>query len=179
MKLVHLLNAILLAALVGLSVLVYPDLPDRIPLHFGADGTPDRWGDRTILSWLMLPLIGALTAVVMYATAHYIPRRPQSFNMPDKKKLLALPRPEQEWVMRGAADMLHVTALTMLVMFAGMQYGAWESAHTGVGSRSMVTSILVGLVTMPFNTVGFLVVIQRRLDEAWRRTRSGAPRRAD
>lgn len=25
---------------------VFPQLPDRIPMHFGPDGTPDAWGSR-------------------------------------------------------------------------------------------------------------------------------------
>jgi hypothetical protein len=40
MRLVHAVNALLLSGLFGLSFLVYPELPDRIPLHFAADGTP-------------------------------------------------------------------------------------------------------------------------------------------
>ncbi|HSJ32502.1 MAG TPA: DUF1648 domain-containing protein [Longimicrobiales bacterium] len=61
MRAVHLITGVLLVATVGLSVYVYPELPERIPLHFRADGTPDRWGDRSWLTWLLLPLIGAAT----------------------------------------------------------------------------------------------------------------------
>jgi uncharacterized membrane protein len=174
MRLVHLLNGALLLGLIGLSLYVYPELPARIPLHFGADGTPDRWGERTLLSWMILPLVGAGTALLMYVIGLFIPGRPQSFNFPDRDKLLALPAAVQEWVMRGVVDMLHIMTLALLLMFCGMQYGAWESSRTGVGSRVMVGAVLFSLVAMPFVTVAFLVVVQRRMDRAWRAHRTGA-----
>jgi uncharacterized membrane protein len=168
MRIVHTINIALLLALIGLSLNAFPDLPERIPLHFGSGGEPDRWGDRTLLSWLLLPLIAAGTVVLLYGVGAFIPSRPQSFNVPDKQKLLALPPHLQRWVMSGVVNMLHVLALTMLVMFCGLQYGAWESAHTGEASGVLMGSVAFSLVVTPFLTIGMLVVTQRRLDAAWR-----------
>jgi uncharacterized membrane protein len=174
MRAVHLITGVLLVATVGLSVYVYPELPERIPLHFRADGTPDRWGDRSWLTWLLLPLIGAATIGLLYAVAWFLPGRPHLLNIPDKKKLLELPRPLQDRVLSAAADMMYYTALALAVMFASIQYGAWESATTGAASGGTIAGVIFGLVVLPFVTIGFLVVIQRRLDAAWReyRTRS-------
>lgn len=164
----------LLAATVGLSLYVYPDLPERIPLHFAADGTPDRWGEKSLLTWLLLPLIGAATIGVLYAVAWFLPGRPHLLNMPDRKKLLEMPRPLQDRVLAAAVDMMYYTALALAlaVMFASIQYGAWESATTGTSSSATVTGIIFALVVMPFMMIGFLVAIQRRLDAAWREYRT-------
>jgi uncharacterized membrane protein len=174
MKLVHALNAMLLAALIGLSLYVYPEVPAEIPLHFGADGVADRWGGRTLLSWMMLPLIGTATVLLIYGVAALMPRRPQSFNMPDKRKLLELPPPLQRWVIAGASNMLHVMTLTLLIMFCGIQYGTWEAAQTRSGSQMIMASIIFSLVVTPFVTIGLLIVSQRRMDRAWRAHQAAA-----
>lgn len=168
MKVVHALNALLLTALIALSLYVYPALPAEIPVHFGADGSADGWAGRSLLRWLMLPLVGAGTVLLLYGVGAVIPRRPQSLNMPDRKKLLELPPPLQRWVIAGTVNVLYVMALTMLLMFCGIQYGAWEVAQTRVASPIIVASLIFSLVMTPFVVVALLVVNQRRLDRAWR-----------
>lgn len=172
MRIVHAANALLLAGLIVLSLYVYPDLPAEIPLHFGANGSADSWGRPTLMRWLMLPMVAAATVVLLYVVAAFMPRRPQSFNIPDKKKLLELPAPLQRWVIGGVVNMLHIMTLTMLIMFCGIQYGTWETAHTRAGSSLIVASILFSLVVTPFVTIGLLIVTQRRLDQAWRAHRA-------
>ena len=60
--------ALLLAGLLGVLILfgwlslVYPRLPEELPLHFDAQGMPDRIGPRSGL--LILPIIGLLTWAV-------------------------------------------------------------------------------------------------------------------
>src|SRR5687768_1268032 len=43
------------AALLIFMVSVWSRLPQTVPIHFGIDGTPDAWGDRSTL--LLLPAI--------------------------------------------------------------------------------------------------------------------------
>ncbi|RAJ95674.1 uncharacterized protein DUF1648 [Larkinella arboricola] len=48
----RLLNALALLLIMSQLVLVfgyYSNLPERIPVHFGLDGRPDRWGGRANL----------------------------------------------------------------------------------------------------------------------------------
>ena len=175
MRVVPLTTGLLLLATLGLSIYVYPELPQRIPLHFGADGSPDRWGERSWATWLLLPCIGAATIGLLYVIARFLPGRPHLLNIPDKKKLLELPAPLQARVMAAAVDMMHYTAFALAVMFAFLQYGAWESAATGAASSATIAGVIFGLVVLPFVTIGFLVVIQRRLDEAWREHRTRVP----
>jgi uncharacterized membrane protein len=174
-RLVHAVNALLLLALSGLSLYVYPELPDPIALHFGADGTPDRWGDRTLLSWMLLPLIAAASVGALYAVGWYLPGHPRALNIPDKKKLLELPPPLQAHVVSAAVDMVHITALMLLLMFGSIQYGAWQSAHTGTRSPVLMAGVVFGLVMVPLVTIAYIVVIQRRVDSAWREHPAAAP----
>jgi len=177
-RVIHVANAALALGLLIASIYVYPDLPDRIPLHFGVDGTPDRWGDRSLGSWLLLPLIGLGMHALMYGLSAFIVRKPKLVNMPDKKKLLELPPHLQKWVLGGIAQMMYLSALTLLVMFSVLQYAMWRTAHGIDAGNWVMGGVLFGLVAMPFETIGFLVVTQRRLEHAhrlWRTRGDAAP----
>ena len=59
------LEALSLLAFIGLALLVvtnWPSLPDRVPMHFGITGQPDRYGRRW--SFLIMPVV----AVALYVT---------------------------------------------------------------------------------------------------------------
>ena len=48
--------------------MVYPGLPDVIPVHFGLDGTPNRWGSKVELFLivavaLLFPVLNAVFTV--------------------------------------------------------------------------------------------------------------------
>ena len=168
MRLVHTINIALGLALIALSLNAYPDLPERIPLRFDLSGEPARWGASSLLSWMLLPLIGVGTVAFLYITAAVVPRYPRSFNVPDKKKFLALPPQLQQWVMRGILNVMHVLSTTILVTFGAIQYGAWESAQSGAASGTLTAAIIFSLVSTPFVTIALFVVAQRRMDAAWR-----------
>lgn len=54
------------AVTVGMSALAAPSLPARVPVHWGLDGQPDRWGSRWELLLLgpgLVLLTGVLVAV--------------------------------------------------------------------------------------------------------------------
>lgn len=167
-RLLHVLNGLLLTLLVGGSLYVYPDLPDRIPLHFGADGAADRWGERSLLSWMAMPAIAAVTTVALMVLGTLLPRRPTWINMPDRDRLLKLPVRLQRRVVEGVAHTLYLTAFMTLLMFIVLQYGAWLTATGGDGSGAIMTGLVLAVVGLPIVAVSALVVMQKRMDAAWR-----------
>jgi len=52
----------------GALLLLIPELPDRIPMHWGLDGQVDRWGDRNNMIWL-----GAMGSMV-WALMTWLPK---------------------------------------------------------------------------------------------------------
>ena len=60
---------ILIAGMFAAAILTWPVAPDRIPVHWGLTGHPDRWGGR--FEGLLLPPIVAL---VIYLTMLFLPR---------------------------------------------------------------------------------------------------------
>ena len=66
MKLV-IANVILMVAMLGVGLYYYSILPPKVPVHFGSNGKPDRFGDKSEL--LILPILFSsvpLIAVVLF-----------------------------------------------------------------------------------------------------------------
>ena len=62
-------NIVLLLCMIGAALAVWPDLPDRIPVHFGIDGRPDGWAEKSLTSWFLLPGV----AVALTVACHIVP----------------------------------------------------------------------------------------------------------
>jgi hypothetical protein len=70
------------AALAGLlfhlatAARAWASLPERVPVHFGASGQPDRWGSKGEFLWLPLLSLG------LYAGLTWAGRKARHFNYP-------------------------------------------------------------------------------------------------
>lgn len=60
------------------TIAVWGTLPESIPTHFGAAGTPDGWGGKGSLAFL------AVGALLMYMLLTVVSRFPYTFNYPWK-----------------------------------------------------------------------------------------------
>jgi hypothetical protein len=68
--------ALMLLAIIALTISSMTALPARIPTHFGFDGSPDGWGGKDAL--LLLPILSA----VFYAGLTALERVPWVYNYP-------------------------------------------------------------------------------------------------
>jgi uncharacterized membrane protein len=69
-------NALTLGGLVwgfAFAALSTLNLPERVPVHFGIDGNPDRWGSRGegIFNLLMMPLMLLFALAIMWAIERF------------------------------------------------------------------------------------------------------------
>lgn len=60
---------LILALMLGLAAWAWPTTPDRVPVHWGIDGTPDRWGTR-VEGLLIFPSV----ALIFYVMFLVLPR---------------------------------------------------------------------------------------------------------
>jgi uncharacterized membrane protein len=149
----RLLNAVLLLALFAGSAWAYPRLPARIPIHFGVSGQPDRWAARSVASWFMLPAIAAALAVLLHAVSAYAMRHPESWNMPDKRRFLALDAAAQAPIaarMREFVAFVGVVVTALLGVIQAAVYQAATGAARGLpvwSTAAIGASLLVMAVT--------------------------------
>ncbi|MBM7702333.1 DUF1648 domain-containing protein [Metabacillus iocasae] len=54
---IYLIPVIITFGLLGFSVVNYAQFPDPIPTHWGPDGKPDAWTDKSYVSVLALPMV--------------------------------------------------------------------------------------------------------------------------
>ena len=74
---VRILQAILIVGMFVAAAAAYPRLPDRIPLHWGIDGQPNGWTDKTFGLWL-LPVM-TLGLAVLFALLQSIDPKKQNY----------------------------------------------------------------------------------------------------
>jgi uncharacterized membrane protein len=75
-----------LVSLLAHAAYVWPNLPPRVPTHFGIAGAPDAWGSRASL--LALPMM----ATVFFVTLTLLERIPHRYNYPIEVTAANAPR---------------------------------------------------------------------------------------
>lgn len=164
MRAVTLFNVLLLIALVGGSVAVYADLPDRIPVHFGSDGAPDRWADTSWGSWFGLPLTAVVVNVIIYGISSLWERNPRFINFPDKSRLMKLPRERRQVVLVKAKSGVRELALVLTLVFFAVQWGIYRTALGGDARSLIIAALAVGTISTPIVAIRLLYRIQKEID---------------
>jgi uncharacterized membrane protein len=127
----RLLNAILLLALFAGSAWAYPRLPERIPVHFGFSGQPDRWEARSVVSWFLLPAIAAVLALGLHALSVYGTRHPEIWNVPDKRRFQALPPAAQAPIIAHEQRFMGFVGCVVAALFCVIQAGSYAASNGG------------------------------------------------
>ncbi len=164
-------NVLMAIVLVAFSVWGYVRLPDTIPTHFGLDGKPDGYGSR--VTFLVMPAIAVITAIGVAWSGKLIRRKPSLVNLPDKKRFLALPEREQQWVLDEVVEMMEYIATGTLALFLAIELIMYRSAlghATGGTATGILIALMLGTLVLP---IVMLVRIQGRVNEAVRRTKVG------
>lgn len=155
----------LAAALVAGAVWAWPLLPERIPLHFGADGLPDRWGERSLWGWFVLPAIGVATAALLDGVGRWALRHPekQTINLPSSDDLMRLPVERRIPVLRRAAVFLLGIGVWMMGGFVLFQVGSFVAAQGGASQPWTVAGLVLCLLGSPVALIWGLTAIQNEI----------------
>lgn len=157
------LNLLALAGLWGFAVWAWPRLPERIPLHFGIDGTPDRWGPPSAVNWFLLPVVVALLNVLLVVVASWLSRDPSRINLPGGQRVDDLAPPARTAVVRLMETTLAVVQLMVNVVFILVQ-SAQFAAATGDSSKEILGAVLfMSLLSGPIFLVVYFVRLQKAL----------------
>jgi uncharacterized membrane protein len=125
---IYALNTALIVVFLAATVAAWDVLPERIPIHFGFSGSPTRWVNRSFLSWFGLPILAAAMTLLMYGASMLAIRSPDLWNVPDKKRFLALSPEARAPVVELLQKYLAWTATALIMVFLAVQTGVYESA---------------------------------------------------
>lgn len=168
---IHWINGLLIALIVVGSALAWPELPERVPGHFGAGGEVTRWDSPSFLSWFGPAILGLVLAGMLYGLARLLPDRPHLFNFPDKDRFLALPPAFRAPVIRRMLDSLYGLATMMLALFALIQWTRFRTAHGADSAPYVAVVLILSVVTTPILLAVWLPRIQREVDRQVERER--------
>ncbi len=133
-----------LLMLFGIPAIFYHSLPESIPVHFGFDGVPDRFGPRHTI-WL-LPGIG----ILLYAGLMWLVNYPHLFNYPVRLTTGNIYRQY-----RYAQRVLRIIATLVVIMFAYLKYMGIQVAFGQLDA--LPTFPLFLLLAAIFGTVGLYI----------------------
>jgi uncharacterized membrane protein len=154
----------------GVAIALRPGLPERIPLHFTIDGTPDKWGAPTVGNWFMIPILGSSFALLFLGLALALPaiasRYPSIVNIPRKAEFLALPTEARRRVMGTVGTMLSLISSAMLLMFTHILYATAQVALGECERAPVLITLAPVALILAIVVVGQIRIRQRIAIEA-------------
>jgi uncharacterized membrane protein len=140
----RLLNLVLVAALFAGSAWAYPRLPERIPTHFDLAGRPDAWEDRSPASWFMLPVLALALAGGLLLVSRYALRHPETWNLPDKRRFLALDQAAQEPIVQRMERFVAFVSVVVTGLLCAIQTAVFRTATGHAPEAPMWILVAVG-----------------------------------
>ncbi len=145
----------------------WSEIPQRFPIHFNFEGTPDGWANKSVFAWFGLPALSLALAAFLLGIGWFIGWMtrvsPMLINVPRKQLFLALSPAGRLVIVRPVrVFLIWVTAL-MSLLFLWIVEG---SARVAVGVDATLSSwpvfVMLGAIlgTLPF----FLLITTRLLD---------------
>lgn len=152
----HAVNVVLVIFLVGMVLFYYNQLPERIPVHFGADGTPNGWAGKGMM--LILLIVALVLSGIFYIIMFAIPglrKRPHLLSIPHKDRFLALPEEKQQVYWDLMKEYLACFAVTMNILWLTAIGGTLQVA-LGHVKRLPSWALWPGLILMLFVNIIYI-----------------------
>ncbi len=127
-------------AFFGIIAWKYPQLPASMPQHFGPNGQPDAWGDKSAV------LILCLIIVALYAMLTMLSKYPHVFNYP-----FALTEHNMEDQYRLARTLISSLKLEVVSIFL---FTGWKMIQVSLGqAHGLGIYFLPAFVGLLFSTI--------------------------
>ena len=159
------------------SILVFDQLPQRIPTHFGIGGAPDAWAERSAVSWFLLPTITLLLTGMFTVMDGWLARNPARINLPGKKRIAELPERYHGPVREVVHELTALLNVEVVAIMCLVQRATWVGAFGGSTQGLLAAVLGLAFLSSPALLVYLTLRMQRAVDEAWKQARAeGYPR---
>lgn len=150
-------------ALWGLALWSWGRIPDTVPVHFGADGAPDRWGPASATNWFTLPGIGLLLNLLMLAATRWLGADPRRVKVAGGRTADELPDAQRDGVVQTTIGTLLLVQIVTNLMFLAIQGAQYRTALGADASAWIQTVLLGGLLSGPVLIVAHFVRLRRSI----------------
>lgn len=127
---------------VAIAFLVWPDLGERVPIHFGITGKPDAWGTKVMI--LILPVVAFILNTVFIIISRY----PHTFNYPVK---ITPENARKQYLL--ALSLLKWLKLEIIWLFTIL---FWQQIQVALGAKETLS---IGLIISSFLVITITVMI--------------------
>lgn len=138
----------LIALYVVACGVVWPYVPERMPLHFAFTGHVTSWIHSSPVLWFLLPILGAGVVALLLAAS----RPPEAWNLSreDLKTFRALPAEAQMQIRAIVEHYLLITLMLFVATLMSLQVGVFATALRQVDRMpiSATTGMILSLVVM-------------------------------
>jgi len=152
----HAVNVLFLLSMLWMILVTAGPLPQKIPIHFAMDGTPDGFGNKNSLS--MLVVVAVAVSVLLYSVVALLPwlkRKKKFITFPDREKFLALPEETQQQYWDLIKEFLLAVTASMNFIWASALYGTIQVAARKV-DKLPNWAILPGLAIILFLNIVYI-----------------------
>ncbi len=134
------IGVVLLLVLIAVPILIYGDLPEEIPTHFGANGKPDDFNQKSHI--FVLPCV----ILLLFTGLFWLAYQPHLYNYTVK-----ITEENAERQYRNASRMMRFLNLSVLVLFAYIEASTISTAlgYSEGLSAWFLPVILVLMVGLP------------------------------
>ena len=138
---VYLLPMIITVGMIAYTASQYANLPDLIPTHWGIDGQPDAFSNKTPFSAVALLLILLVMQGMMLGINELIKRSGIKINATKKMKS----RAQQLSFRKYTSWFLFMTTLLMTVLFSFLQL---ITIHDNLGNPALLLALPLGFLVL-------------------------------
>ncbi|MCL2107146.1 MAG: DUF1648 domain-containing protein [Oscillospiraceae bacterium] len=122
----YIASAALILGVAGLSLALYPRLPEQIILHWGMDMQPDQWEPKSVSKLMHMPLIALGTVAILLGSNVLVYRQKLQISAEHP----ALSFAQHRIYRRMLSNALGFMTLCMSLMFAAIQLGSLNILST-------------------------------------------------
>lgn len=161
---IYLLQLLLLVLHIAAAALAFQNLPERFPIHFDLAGNADNWADRSLIMWFTLPIVNTVVALFLFGMSKVAIRTPEIWNLPQKKRFLALTPEQREPVVAIMLGFLAWIGVMTTIIFICVHALVYMTAVGWIARPTWPALLLV------FGPIGVVLVMTIRL---WKRVNEG------
>jgi len=161
-------NAGLLATFFVFSYSVYEELPDVIPMHFNASGAADRFAPKSVLTWMLLPIVTLLLTALITVINAAIAKRPNSINIPNKELYRTLPPEAQKPIMDILVGFMRLINSFLIMLMFSLQiliYRGVSDGSNALPSWFIFVAFAFGLLVLGSSIV-MTIMLQKAVERA-------------
>jgi uncharacterized membrane protein len=107
---------------------VWRSLPARFPIHFNALGLVDRWSEKSVAMWGMLPVVLLGVLLLLELLTAWTVRHPRLWNVPEKPRFLAMSDSQRAPIYNELRNLMDTICVGLVLLFAAIHYTMYSVA---------------------------------------------------